>query len=199
MNLPTLSMRALVFLLILVTAPFGRQVGQGDRTQFYDDPDGYAVLSKLLDAHSKGSEGFVVQIVSRTVSAKEMWNHLDDCVQVPDEFQSAARNFNQKTTTRLELEDRFQLNVKHAIVKPKPMSPSDYAELRKAAQANRPQTSAALYYVSAVGFDADKTHAIAYVNVLCVAQCCGGTFHLLKKGSRGWEELKDVVKCKWMC
>lgn len=199
MNLAMFSTKALVFLLVFVLPPAGRQVGPSDKPQVYGDPDGYAVLSKLLDAQRHGSENLALEIASPTVSAKEMWHHLDDCVQVPDEFRGAAKDFNEKATTRLDLEDRFQLSVKHTIVKARPVTPSDYAKLRAAGSANPQQSTSSLFYVSAVGFDTDKTHAIAYVNVVCGFNCCGGTFHLLKKGSHGWEELKDVIKCQWMC
>lgn len=199
MNPAKHSFSALVFLLMVATLAAGSNSGQTDKLKMYDDADGYAVLSKLLEPQGVGSETTVVDIVSPTVSAKEMWHRLGDCVQVPDEFQAAAKDFDGKATTRLELEDRFQLGVKHEIVKPRPITPSDYAKLRATGRTNFPQASNGWYYVAAVGFDADKTHAIAYVNFLCGTNCCGGTFHLLKKGARGWEEVKNIVKCTWMC
>jgi hypothetical protein len=53
-----------------------------------------------------------------------------------------------------------------------------------------------LYQVSAVGFDASRTHAIAYVGALCGPDCSSGSYHLLVKEKEGWKETTGSPVCQ---
>ena len=53
--------------------------------------------------------------------------------------------------------------------------------------------------VSAVGFNADKTRAMAYIGHGCGSLCGGGTHHLLEKTDGRWREVRPrgVSFCMW--
>jgi len=53
--------------------------------------------------------------------------------------------------------------------------------------------------VSAVGFNAEKTRAMAYIGHSCGSLCGGGTHHLLENVQGTWREVRprDVQFCMW--
>ncbi len=54
--------------------------------------------------------------------------------------------------------------------------------------------------VSAVGFDATKTHALVYIAHHCGGLCGGGTHHFVEKKDGQWvpANVKDLENCVWV-
>ena len=160
----------------------------------YDDAEGYAVLSVLLDRYNPGSKDLVVQIFPRTASENQMFSSLE-CKEVPDEFLTAAKDFHDKNKIKFRLEPRFSLKFKYELTENprKSLPPQAPGEQEVELPVFGP-----LYQVSAVGFDAAKTHAIAYVDAVCGSECGGGAYHFLRKEAKGWKEVPGSPVCEWV-
>jgi hypothetical protein len=51
---------------------------------------------------------------------------------------------------------------------------------------------------SAVGFNKDRSAAVVYSAATSCAFCASGGLHFMKKGPKGWVELKDAPTCRWI-
>jgi hypothetical protein len=161
----------------------------------YADPEGYAVLSQLIDKAfpSKTSE----IDISGTTSRGEFVGITEGCLKAPDEFSSALKDFHEKNESKMRLADGFSLKSKYNlkdepdVITPPRSTPNDQ-------QLDEKFVPRTFLTVSAVGFDESKTHAIAYVGAYCGVMCAGGAYYLLAKGKDGWKEIPDSRKCEWM-
>ena len=166
-------------------------------TGVYEDAEGYVVLSALLGAATQETRGAIVRINMLThVESVNGTHSLEDCMKIPEEFREAANDYERRAATALVLRKRFTLNVPYDLAgetrvvgsKAKPSSP---------AADTAPKVSAGVFYLSPVGFDATRTHAIAYENYICGNLCGWGAFHLLLKNGGKWEDAKDITACTW--
>ena len=164
----------------------------------YDDAEGYAVLSKLLEDASQDLHATVIRInVVTHVESVSGAHSLEDCMKVPEDFREAANDYERRAGTALVLRKKFTLRTPYDLagetritgtgVRPPPATGTD----------NSQKTSTGTFYLSPVGFDATHTHAIAYENYLCGNLCGWGAYHLLVKNAGRWEEAKDVNGCTW--
>lgn len=160
----------------------------------YADADGYVVLSALLDQYAPPHS---ILIISPETSSEIAAGSFDSCEGIPDEFKVAARDFDERNKRPLRLTKRFQLRTAYNFAdsmkrgSPSATSPGE--------QELPPHLSERMVYVvSAVGFDAARTHAIAYVALFCGAECGGGGYHLLVKGKSGWKEVEHSPVCFWI-
>ena len=160
----------------------------------YDDKEGYAVLSILLDRYNHGSKDLVLEISPLTTSGKQMISSLD-CAKIPDEFQSAAKDFRERNKTELRLLARFSMEAKYEFFE----NPDKFLppQPKPGEQELRSFSTLQLHVVSAVGFDPAKTHAIAYMSFFCGNECGGGGYHFLRKEPKGWKEISDSPACVW--
>jgi hypothetical protein len=161
----------------------------------YRDIEGYAVLSVLLDQATSKAKLSTIDISVITTSEGEVVGSAS-CLKVPEDFQSAARNFHERNRSRLRLTDEFSLKVKYKLrekpdVQSPPQAPGEQ-------QLEEEFAARVFFTTSAVGFDQTKTHAIAYVSAYCGVMCAGGAYHLLTKDKQGWKEIPDSPKCEWM-
>jgi hypothetical protein len=164
----------------------------------YDDSEGYTVLSLVLSSGAKSWKNKTIAIMALTDSEKEMTERLDKCVEIPKEFQAAAEDFRKKAKIKLQLKDAFSLGAHVELVGEQKDESPDSRHAPPSNSEIEERISDGIYDVSAVGFDGPKTRAIVYVNYVCGALCGGGSFHLLRKGPKGWQEEEGIRMCTWV-
>jgi hypothetical protein len=160
----------------------------------YEDRDGYAVLSIVLDQHNHGSETTVISIVPTTVSEDRTLSSLN-CGKKPEGFQAAEKDFHERNKTVFELAAKFSISRKYELSSaPRRIFPPP----KPGEQELQIDAYAPAYFVSAVGFDAARTHAVAYVGAVCGAECGGGGYHFLVKDKKDWKEVPGSPACVWV-
>jgi len=177
---------------------FSTQTGPSvAKTETYADPDGYAVLSLLLDRGAPRNSKMHIYFL--TVEGKGA--RSESCDRVPAEFKSALKDFLDRNSSPLVLARRFSMQAEYELVEKmkkaeNPFPPPGPGE--QEVQYELMVTPESLFSVSAVGFDKTRTYAIAYVQAICGAECAGGGYHLLTRDKHGWKEIKNSPVCEWM-
>lgn len=159
----------------------------------YDDSEGYAVLSVLLDNHLS-SKRAAITISPETVPESGMWSSLN-CGKKPNGFEAAEKDFHEKNKLAFGLASKFSIKSeyefydekKFALPPPKPGEQELHLE-----------TYGPLYFVSAVGFDPARTRAIAYSGANCGGECGGGGYYFFAKDAKGWKEVPGSPACEWV-
>jgi hypothetical protein len=185
-----------VFFSVLCIGAFASVQGSfaSSAKPMYDDAEGYVVLSGLLDHYSSGPTGSVITISPTTVPVEQMLSSLN-CGKVPDGFQAAIKDFQEKNKVGLQLAPKFSMQAKYELSN----DPDRYLPVPKPGEQElRSPPRKPIYVVSVVGFDLSGTHAIAYISVFCGDECGGGGYHFLSKEKGAWKEIKDSPKCGWM-
>ncbi len=175
---------------------FAQNTAQAPPPADYDDAEGYAVLSVLLDHYHSEAEN-TLQISSQTASGTKP-DSFDTCAtKLPAEFATAANDYKEKNKQNLRVAKKFNVKFGYKLVdlskKRQPLAPTNNAK-----DLPPPLFDHNVYEVSAVGFDASRTHAIAYVSVFCGPDCSSGAYHLLVKEKGGWKEFVSSPVCEWM-
>ena len=165
----------------------------------YDDGEGYAVLSMLLDNANQETHAAVIRINMAThVESVSGAHSLEDCMKVPEEFREAANDYERRAGTALVLRKRFTLRAPYDLAGETRITGTGVRQPPAAAGTDNSQKiSTGTFYLSPVGFDVSHTHAIAYENYLCGNLCGWGAYHLLVRNAGRWEEAKDVDGCSW--
>jgi hypothetical protein len=196
----SISVLAVLCFLSCAAPLFAQKTPARPKAADYEDADGYVVLSILLShAHSEADPSFLLApflLSALTVSGINA-DSFQSCSRVPTEFASAAADFRDKNKQNWTLTKKINLKFiykftnlagKHTWLDPsrntKDVPPALF------------ETS--VYQVSAVGFDASRTHAIAYVGAVCGPDCGSGSYHLLVKEKEGWKETTGSPVCEWM-
>jgi hypothetical protein len=196
----SISLLAVLCFLSCAVLLFAQKTPAPPKAADYEDADGYVVLSVLLShAHSEMDPSFLLaafQLSPLTVSGMND-DSFQSCSRVPTEFAGAAADFRDKNkqnwnlTKKINLKFNYRftnLTGKHTWLAPtqnnKDVPPALF------------ETS--VYQVSAVGFDASRTHAIAYVGAVCGPDCGSGSYHLLIKEKDGWKETTGSPVCQLM-
>lgn len=161
----------------------------------YSDREGYAVLSYLIQKRLVGSSKSPIDISLATDRGE--CPGCAECLNVPDEFQSAKKDFREKNKSSMRLANEFSLKVKYTLTdKPDVVTlPRSDPNEQQPDEKSVPKT---LFSVSAVGFDISKTHAIAYVSAYCGVMCAGGAYYPLIKDKNEWKEVPESPRCKWV-
>ncbi len=164
---------------------------QRGQPPLYEDRDGYEVLSLVLDDLSDQWKDKSLAICPLTTSAKDAFKA--ECPKIPEEFQGASEDFDSKVG-KARLKNEFSLKKNYRLVAPLHASSTtkEQADSKVKNQARAPYGT---YYVAAVGFDAKRTHAVAFVEYFCGNLCGNSTFYFLRKSGSGWLEAKEVPKC----
>ena len=185
-----------VFITALCTLAFAPAGGSSAKSTkpAYDDPEGYAVLSVLLDRYHFGPKDSVITISPTTVSEEQMLSSLN-CGKVPDGFQAAAKDFHEKNKIALQLKAKFSTETKYELSSD-PDKNLPQPELGE--QEVRSRVGTPVYVVSGVGFDPSRTRAVAYVSVFCGEECGSGGYYFLSKEAKGWKEVAGSPACIWM-
>lgn len=153
------------------------------KSQFYEDQDGYAVLSVLL-SRKHGPGNAQMDIVSDIHGGAVSPFSIDYCGrQVPDEFQAAALDFFEENRKPLRLTKNFTVNFEYRLLK----------NSQKEHSVKDP-----LYAVSAVGFDPTRTYAFVAISADCGFNCFGGGYYLARRNGKTWEEVKQSPICETM-
>jgi len=165
----------------------------------YDEVEGYAVLSMLLDSASQETHASVTRINMVThVESMSGAHSLEDCMKVPDDFREAANDYERRAGRALVLQRKFMLRTRYDLAGETRITGTGVRQPPPAIGTDNSQKiSSGTFYLSPVGFDASHTHAIAYENYLCGNLCGWGGYHLLLKNAGRWEEAKDVSACAW--
>ena len=164
----------------------------------YEDAEGYAVLSTLLGDATQETRGAILRINMLThVESVNGTHSLEDCVKIPEEFREAANDYERRAATALVLKKKFALNAPYDLAGETRIVPSKARPSSSTSTDTTPKISSGVFYLSPVGFDATRTHAIAYENYICGNLCGWGAFHLLVKNAGKWEEAKDLTACTW--
>jgi hypothetical protein len=163
----------------------------------YDDADGCVVLSLLLDHYHSAAEN-ILQISSLTTTSGTKPGSFESCAtKMPGEFAAAINDYTNKNKQDWRLAKKFNFKFGYKLLdlakKHQPLAPTPDAD-----GVPPPLFERAVYQVSAVGFDASRTHAIAYVTVFCGPDCSSGAYHLLLKEKGGWKEIVNSPVCEWM-
>jgi hypothetical protein len=160
----------------------------------YEDPEGYAVLSVLLDRYHASPKDSVITISPNTTSEEQMLSSLN-CGKVPDGFQAASKDFHEKNKIGWQLTAKFSTETKYELSNdPDKNDPQPQpAEQELTSRSGKP-----VYVLSAVGFDPSRTKAIAYVSAFCGEVCGSGGYYFLSKEAKGWKEVTGSPACIWM-
>jgi hypothetical protein len=164
------------------------------KPQEYDDSEGYTVLSVLLDQyHWTWSTN--VHIMGHVTTSGSMADSFESCKKIPDEFKSAARDFKEKNRQEWHLAKRFKLKLEYEFADELRKSPPP-APVPGEQELTLPPNP--VNFVSAVGFDTSRTHAIAYVAAIGGPDGASGGYHLLVKERQNWKEVSQSPVCVWM-
>jgi hypothetical protein len=165
----------------------------------YEDPDGYSVLAQLLAKKGESWQNSTIRISA--VTTKESPDGIDSfekCIKVPDEFKEVATNYLEMSKHSYVLQDRFGPGARFQIIDQPKVSQWDLKHTPRSPKVVEEKISDGIYFVSAVAFDTNKTHAIARINYVCGGLCGGGSYYLLAKSEDGWKEVQPKSFCVWM-
>lgn len=164
----------------------------------YDDAEGYAVLSMLLDTASQDTHASVIRVNMVThVESVSGAHSLEECMKVPEDFREAANDYERRASSALVVRKKFTTKLPYDLAGETRITGTAVRQPAATAGDNSQRISSGTFYLSPVGFDANHTHAIAYENYLCGNLCGWGGYHLLVKNAGRWEEAKDVNACSW--
>jgi hypothetical protein len=182
--------------LCCATPLFAQNSSPSEKPADYEDADGFAVLAVLLE-HYRPELANTLEIASLTASGAKP-DSFEACgSRIPAEFAPAATDFRDKNKQNWRLTKKLNLKFSYKLVdlakKHQPLAPTQNAKDLPPSVFAQP-----VYQVSAVGFDASRTHAIAYVAAVCGPDCVSGAYHLLVKEKDGWKEFVSSPVCEWM-
>ena len=193
----SISVLAVLCFLSCVAPLFAQKTPAPPKAADYEDADGYVVLSILLShVHSEVDPSFLLApfLLSPLTVPGIKADSFQSCSRVPTEFASAAADFRDKNKQNWNLTKKINLKFSYKFTntgKHTPLAPTQNAKGVPPALFETP-----LYQVSAVGFDASRTHAIAYVGAVCGPDCSSGSYHLLVKEKEGWKETTGSPVCQ---
>jgi len=187
---------AFVSSVFLVPTALAQAKKQKSPLPAYDDPDGYAVLSALLNTLSVDWKNETVRIGPRTSPESNVAEIKSQCSGIPEEFQGAWVDFDTKQKSRYALQRKFSLTKTYELgYATKPTGPPH----RETREETRKRISSGIYYVAPVGFDAKRTRAVAFVEYICGSPCGDSMFYFLWKSGKGWQEALDIRKQVQSC
>jgi hypothetical protein len=185
---------AVICALFCAASAFAQNAPAPDKPADYADADGYAVLSILL-AEFHPAFGNVLEIGSTTTSG-ERPDSFEACgSKIPADYAGAASDFKDKNKQTWRLAKKFNLKFSYKFFdvakKKQPLTPTNNAK-----DLPPPVLEQSVYQVSVVGFDATRTHAIAYLASICGPDCSSGGYHLMYKDKDGWKEYVSSPVCE---
>jgi hypothetical protein len=196
----SISVLAVLCFLSSAVPLFPQKAPDPPKLADYEDADGYVVLSILLShARSEVDPSFLLAPFLLSPSSVSGINadSFQSCNRVPADFAGAAADFRDKNKQSWNLTRKINLKFNYKFTnlaeKHSWIAPTQNAK-------DIPPTlfETPVYQVSAVGFDASRTHAIAYVGSACGPDCGSGSYHLLVKEKEAWKETAGSPVCHWM-
>jgi hypothetical protein len=195
----SISILAVLCFLSCVVPLVAQKTAESPKAVDYDDADGYVVLSILLNhVHSEDPSFLLAPFLLSPLTVSGMnADSFQSCNKVPAEFASAVVDFRDKNKQNWNLTKKVNLKFIYKFTnlsgKHEWLAPTQNAK-----DVPPPLFQTTVYQVSAVGFDASRTHAIAYVGAVCGPDCGSGSYHLLVKEKEGWKETTGSPVCQWM-
>jgi hypothetical protein len=199
-------MKAVPLLLLFVIGL--ASAGRSQTISKIEDPDAYAIYSIIFtpDADEKPAKPRRLIIQDKTVDYP---NYSDDerdqCLAPTPENEATLRPlinaYREANKTPSLLQRLFTLPNEYEIV------PSDTIEAffkskaggNWAAFYKRFPKPGGYVFMSAVGFNADRTMALAYAGHACGGLCGGGAYHFFKKVDGKWKEFNwPGISCTWV-
>jgi hypothetical protein len=144
--------------------------GKASISHYYEDSEGYELLSAVLDKEAKTLKLDRFEVYGRTVVASV---RISLCRELPEEFRSAADDFVNKSKIELQFKREFSLGHPYKLTR---------------------AYGATDFGISAVGFDASRTHAVVTVVRGCGLNCSGGSTYLFRKTEKGWQEVGQICE-----
>lgn len=177
------------------------------------DDDAYAIYSMLVpkefDPDQDMSEYKQWLISEQTI----LWpapgdeSKLDTCFRVPEsekaQYESMIADYKRQNAEPKKLVTKFTLAKMYSLLsdsgKDAYLAAVEPAEGRRRARKMQSWLEGApgLISFSAIGYSADHSLALVYVEHECGTDCGGGSPHVLKKINNTWQEQKVIV-CRWV-
>lgn len=196
----SISVLAVLCFLSCAVPLFAQKTPEPPKAADYEDADGYVVLSILLShAHSEMDPSFLLApfLLSPLSVSGINADSFQSCSRVPTEFASAAADFRDKNKQNWNLTKKINLKFSYKFTNLTGKH-TWLAQTQNTKDVPPALFETSVYQVSAVGFDASRTHAIAYVGAVCGPDCGSGSYHLLVKEKEGWKETTGSPVCHWM-
>ena len=84
---------------------------------FYEDPEGYAVLSMLLSGATEETHAPAIRInIATHVESVTGTHSLEDCMKVPEEFREAANDYERRAASPYVLRKKLSLKAPYDLV-----------------------------------------------------------------------------------
>src|SRR5581483_829118 len=176
-----------VLLLSLATLPLLAQ--QTTAPELYRDADAYAVYSLVLP-QEEGWQGQRL-VIRETTGTDPNLLPLQKCIPLPDgskqELQPLYDNFEQANRQSKTLLPMLTIAKPYDLVPESRVYVADVTgDADKAWEVQHPGAFGYLW-VSAVGFNSDRTLALVSVSHVCGNMCAGGHYYLLRKQNGKWQ------------
>ena len=181
--------RLAISLALLSPSLLAQPKAQNSRLPAYEDTEGYAVRSAILNRLVVARRNETTRIGRRSPLAKYVSPIKMQCSGVPEEFQSAWQDFDHQLR-------RFSLSKSYELSYSPHLAASEKAETREEA---RKRIRSGTYYVAPVGFDERRSRAVAFVEYICGSLCGDSIFYFLRKSGKGWEEATEVQRQLQSC
>ncbi len=172
--------RLAISLALLSPSLLVQPKAQNSRLPAYEDTEGYAVRSAILNRLVVARRNETTRIGRRSPLAKYVSPIKTQCSGVPEEFQSAWQDFDHQLSTRFMFQRRFSLSKSYELSYSPHLAASEKAETRGEARIR-----SGAYYVAPVGFDERRTRAVAFVEYICGSLCGDSIFYFLRKSAKG--------------
>ena len=184
------SLLHITVVLLLVASALAQQSGA---PELYRDADAYEIYSQLLpdDWSWQGSRLLLAEATTM--------------VSAPDAGQCFQLQGDQKKKFQEVFDDFTRVNRKAWILLPlltidKPYDIVAASQLSDSAGLNWKQQypgAVSVVTFSAVGFNADRTQALVFINHQCGSQCSAGTYYLLQEKEGKWQPGRLRVGCAY--
>jgi hypothetical protein len=184
--------------LLLLTAFLISQsalFGQSEKTAIYEDTEAYKVYAAILSTPLRAtddsrSKNFVIQFeTQRHIVPPEDKSSSPTCLHPDAEsakvIGTAIENFVKINQVKWQLQPKFNLAIPYQLVNPEIFIKEGWQSFPR----KFPGTNG-FTYLSAVGFNADKTVAVVYKQVYCGLDCASGDYYVLQKKDEKWVPLE---------
>jgi hypothetical protein len=165
-------------------------LGQNSAAPEYDDQDAYEIYSVLLP--SEQSYGFAkgALVIQQETGASITLDNSCLAPEAAHEFKEAIEDYRRHTEPML-LQRRFEIDKPYELVSPETIGTliknHNWDNFYK-----RYPDSGGIIWVTAVGFNRQKTLAIVFTGSYCNDLCGRGSFALLKRIDGRWKPVPGV-------
>jgi hypothetical protein len=154
----------------------------------YEDADAYAIYAILLKSENHASFQIQAETESQPSATSDSAGIKGDRTFYKV-WGSALKNYASGLRNPVLLVRRIPIEVPYELI------PTAKIVARNKSGSNYPNDlSGAYYWFSAVGFDAQKTHAIVNMNYICGGLCGGGGPYFFEKVNGKWRRFPSMLK-----